>query len=85
MDLQARLNLRDHEKRKVVVRNADGAIVAMMALQEPASFSGGPLDELQRSLDADDEMRRRFGRRLVVADATPEEVTAFERSRHRVN
>jgi hypothetical protein len=95
MDLQARLKLKDDKKRKVVLRNASGEMVGMMTLQEPSSCSGS-LDQLQRQIDND--MRRRGdpdmsravaaagdGGRLVVTDATPEELGAFERRLNRLN
>ena len=90
MDLQARLNLRDDQKRKVVLKNASGTVVGMMTLQEPLSDTG-PLDALQRSINDDmrggSEMARALFAehgKLVVTDATAEEIRAFRLLR-RVN
>jgi hypothetical protein len=54
MDL-AWLDLPYDQRKKVVLKDASGAVVGMVALQEPIGTPNGPLDQWQRSLD--DDMR----------------------------
>jgi hypothetical protein len=52
MDL-AWLDLPYDQRKKVVIKDTTGTVVGMVALLEPIGTPDGPLDELQRQLDAD--------------------------------
>jgi hypothetical protein len=79
MDLQAKLNLPHDKRKKVLFRDASGTVVGMMALAEEIGAPDGPLDELQREIDGDVNMRARVGGgRLVATWGTAEEIRVFE-------
>jgi hypothetical protein len=81
MDLQACLKLRDNENRKVALRNASGAVIGMLTLNDIRADR--PCSALQREIE--DNMRPeiiaavRDGGRLIVTDATAKEIDAFEK------